>query len=497
MLPALTRPRAAVEELLIARDVDAAELVLDALEVTNESSAAKWRLAFERWRDKTRDTLLASYSTDEPAREFMRVVSAARAGVIELGPIPWNVTHEGLSQRITEGRNALRSLRERLEFLDDSEFATANNESGVDAKPAEAETSPPRFVTSSSHEWAIANRWFLGLVFSEFDRTGDWPQLQAMQRSLAQSGDPRNVIQTAWNLPRELGHRESMPDERVVLMIFALRYVDDASELLTDYVNAFRLVAERYLTPGEEVKIKREDLTSRLGLSDIQATKVARLLLTGTPWIGGGSNELDSWERDVYEPSLVPLIPAKTVDEYLTATSKMLGGNLDEAATTSALLDLGGVGETTSKSVFLVHGHDDAAKHSVARYLEKVKGPEVIILDEQPDKGRTIIEKFEAHAATAGYAVVLLTGDDEGRTKGSEEWKLRARQNVILELGFFVAMLGRSRVALLYQENVELPSDIQGVLYLLLDSAGNWKRRLAQEMLAAGIAIDAEQALRA
>jgi predicted nucleotide-binding protein len=148
-------------------------------------------------------------------------------------------------------------------------------------------------------------------------------------------------------------------------------------------------------------------------------------------------------------------------------------------------------------TVFIVHGHDEAAKHEVARFLERVKGPQVVLLEEQPDRGRTIIEKFEQHAAGAGYAVVLLTGDDEGRKRGEAELRPRARQNVILELGFFIGKLGRSRVALLYEEGVDRPSDIDGVLVLPLDRAGAWKRKLASEMIAAGVSLDPESALRA
>jgi predicted nucleotide-binding protein len=164
---------------------------------------------------------------------------------------------------------------------------------------------------------------------------------------------------------------------------------------------------------------------------------------------------------------------------------------------------LGGGGHT----VFIVHGHDEAAKQGVARFLERIRGPQVVILEEQADRGRTIIEKFEQHAGDAGYAVVLLTGDDEGRKRGMAEGKARkpddpdlkprARQNVVLELGFFIGKLGRSRVAMLYEEGVERPSDIDGVLVLPLDPVGAWKRRLASEMIAARISLDPKAALSA
>jgi predicted nucleotide-binding protein len=148
-------------------------------------------------------------------------------------------------------------------------------------------------------------------------------------------------------------------------------------------------------------------------------------------------------------------------------------------------------------NIFVVHGHNESVKATVARFLERVAEPGVVVLSEQPDLGRTIIEKFEDYAASVGYAVVLLTGDDEGRKRGlNDELQARARQNVILELGFFIGTLGRGHVALVYEEGVELPSDIAGVLYLRLDPEGVWKTKLAGEMLAAGIALDAEAALR-
>ena len=148
--------------------------------------------------------------------------------------------------------------------------------------------------------------------------------------------------------------------------------------------------------------------------------------------------------------------------------------------------------------VFVVHGRDNETKQEVARFLERIVESRVILLGEQPDQGRTTIEKFEEYASDVGFAVVLLTRDDEGRISGgAEPLRARARQNVILELGFFIGTLGRGHVALLYEHGVELPSDISGVLYLRLDPAGAWKTRLARELSEAGVSIDVQAVLRA
>lgn len=144
---------------------------------------------------------------------------------------------------------------------------------------------------------------------------------------------------------------------------------------------------------------------------------------------------------------------------------------------------------TNKKDVFIVHGHNEELKEKVARTLEKLKlNP--IILHEQSDEGQTIIEKFEKNS-NVDFAIVLLTYDDYGNTKSNEEKNKRARQNVILELGYFIAKLGRSKVMPLYEKSIELPSDISGVLYTLIDDSENWKFRLVKELKAAGFNVDA------
>lgn len=99
-----------------------------------------------------------------------------------------------------------------------------------------------------------------------------------------------------------------------------------------------------------------------------------------------------------------------------------------------------------STKVFIVHGHDRAVKESTIRFVEKL-GLTPVVLDESPNKGRTIIEKFEDLAADVVFAIVLFTPDDVGG-KAARGTKLqrRARQNVVFELGFFVGRLGRDRV---------------------------------------------------
>jgi predicted nucleotide-binding protein len=147
-----------------------------------------------------------------------------------------------------------------------------------------------------------------------------------------------------------------------------------------------------------------------------------------------------------------------------------------------------------NSKVFVVHGHDEAAREMVARFLEKIE-LEPIILHEQPNEGRTVIEKLE-HNADVGFAVVLLTPDDEGRKKAEGEvLRDRARQNVLLELGYFINQLGRKNVCALHKGSVEIPTDYLGVIFVPLDEGGGWQLRLSKELKAAGFDIDLNKAM--
>ena len=145
---------------------------------------------------------------------------------------------------------------------------------------------------------------------------------------------------------------------------------------------------------------------------------------------------------------------------------------------------------TFGNDVFIVHGHDQAAKHAIAGFVRRL-GLNPIILDEQANRGQTIIEKFEENADNAGFAIVLLTPDDVGALKNKQdELKPRARQNVVLELGYFMGKLGRERVCPLFKDEIERPSDIDGLVYVPMDSSNGWQLQLAKEMKQAGLPVD-------
>lgn len=135
--------------------------------------------------------------------------------------------------------------------------------------------------------------------------------------------------------------------------------------------------------------------------------------------------------------------------------------------------------------VFIVHGHDGELKQTVARIIEN-QGIEAIILSEKANQGRTIIEKIEDYSDVDG-AVCLFTSDDIGKSKRDAADQPRARQNVVLETGYFMGKLGRDHIVILADEGIEMPSDISGVVYT---NTANWQIDLLKELKAIGYTVD-------
>jgi len=142
-----------------------------------------------------------------------------------------------------------------------------------------------------------------------------------------------------------------------------------------------------------------------------------------------------------------------------------------------------------SRKIFIVHGHDNELKQHVARILEKLD-LKPIILHEKPNSGQTIIEKIERYADEVQFAIILMTPDDEGRVKGDVELKTRARQNVVLEYGYFIGKYGRHRVVCLYKGVEELPSDMHGLIYIDKDNDSGWEYKLGKELKTAGYDVN-------
>lgn len=189
--------------------------------------------------------------------------------------------------------------------------------------------------------------------------------------------------------------------------------------------------------------------------------------LMGAPYYHKIANDYTLKRKSILESIIEQLDLLEEIQESNTSTQENILGN----------------------DIFIVHGHDNEAKLDVARTIEKLD-LNAVILHERPNKGRTIIEKLTEESKNAGFAIILLTPDDIGAIKESAEVEERARQNVVLELGYFIGRLGRPRVCVLLKGSTQIPSDFSGVLYIPMDAQGKWKFDLAKELESVGFNID-------
>ncbi len=137
--------------------------------------------------------------------------------------------------------------------------------------------------------------------------------------------------------------------------------------------------------------------------------------------------------------------------------------------------------------VFVVHGRNEVARDQIVEFLASI-GLEGIVLHEQPNMGRHLLTKFIEEAELVTFAVVIMTADDVGgRTQ--TDLAPRARQNVILELGYFLSHLGQPRVCALISPGLETPSDFDGIVYISMSGNGQWKTELKRELGAAGMPL--------
>jgi predicted nucleotide-binding protein len=170
-----------------------------------------------------------------------------------------------------------------------------------------------------------------------------------------------------------------------------------------------------------------------------------------------------------------------------------LVASLDFAEGPTAALAPPDHASAVGNEVFVVHGRDRGVRAEVEALLRRLD-LEPIILEDRPNKGLpTVIEKLERETLPTGYAIVILSPEDWRRGAGEEAWPdgpNSARENVLIELGYFIGKLDRDHVTALHKLGAELPSDVLGVAYTPLDDGGAWRYKIANELREAGYDVD-------
>ncbi|HEX4486071.1 MAG TPA: TIR domain-containing protein [Terriglobales bacterium] len=225
-----------------------------------------------------------------------------------------------------------------------------------------------------------------------------------------------------------------------------------------------------------DVMLPNDDAVSGISVEESRGgfytgVAVARRLLQSKPGLkivilsaDLGSSEAEAWAKS----KTIPFVRKSGPSEALV----------------KVLNNLGLLGARQTPLAFIVHGHDETSLLELKNYIQNtLKWQEPIVLREQANAGKTIIEKFEDHASKVDCVFVLLTPDDQAVSGDTNDQKRRSRQNVIFELGFFCGALDRSsgRIVLLHKGPVELPSDIAGVVWVDIsngiDAAGETIRK--------------------
>jgi predicted nucleotide-binding protein len=217
--------------------------------------------------------------------------------------------------------------------------------------------------------------------------------------------------------------------------------------------------------------------------------KVKRFLIKN---FGDKSAEYQKFEHTLFSPFICT---SSTPDEYFITTC-LSGISQTKAILETYLEDFedeqnvsndnnAKVTKPNFSKIFIVHGHDGELKEAVARLVEQ-QNIEAIILSTKTNEGKTIIEKIE-HYSDVGAAICLFTADDKGKSKLERTFNSRARQNVVFEAGYFMGKLGRNRLVIISENNVELPSDMSGMVYT---SKNDWKVDVLKELKAMEFSID-------
>lgn len=198
--------------------------------------------------------------------------------------------------------------------------------------------------------------------------------------------------------------------------------------------------------------------------------------------------ELAKYENDNMPRNIIMFITRENVAEYDRYTKDVTKELFQKGKDIMSNPVAKTARDTDYTKVFIVHGQDELAKTEVARFIERL-GFEPIILHEQASLGMTIIEKIEYYS-NVSFGIVIYTPCDMGAKKGEDKLKPRARQNVIFEHGYLIGKLKRENVCALVKDDVEIPNDISGVVYIPMDQNKAWTMVIAKELKTAGYPVD-------
>jgi predicted nucleotide-binding protein len=116
--------------------------------------------------------------------------------------------------------------------------------------------------------------------------------------------------------------------------------------------------------------------------------------------------------------------------------------------------------------VFIGHGHSQLWR-DLKDHLHEQHGYQVKTYETGARAGHAVRDALDNMSREATFAVLLMTGEDE-----QADGQLRARENVVHEVGLFQGRLGFERAIVALENGVEPFSNLQGIQQLRF-SSGN------------------------
>ncbi len=212
--------------------------------------------------------------------------------------------------------------------------------------------------------------------------------------------------------------------------------------------------------------------------------------------VGSRRDRANAIVRSVMENAATVTAENSLLSAYLVRRAVAMHGRGEAETTPPLTQDLAPNADTAPDAdfsdrspnrVFVVHGQNNSARTAVVSFLTSI-GLVGVVLHEQPNMGRHLLTKFIQEADLVTFAVVLMSDDDVGSLKGGN-LAPRTRQNVILELGYFLAHLGQAKVCALISPGLETPSDFDGIVYIRMDEGQQWQQELKRELVAAKMPV--------
>jgi hypothetical protein len=154
---------------------------------------------------------------------------------------------------------------------------------------------------------------YMQLSFNSFHSTGNWPDIERLQRQLLREHEPLDLYKVADRIPGDLGTNPVRVENRCQLTIAGIALCDGSNEEVEDFMRILHLAVQKYLADNSDhdspESISSDDLRDTLGMTPL-AIRRSFQMIEWEPFIAGGDRSIDGgWRRNVGNLN-APLCPS-------------------------------------------------------------------------------------------------------------------------------------------------------------------------------------------